>query len=266
MNFIEGIKERARKEIKRIVLPEASDLRIIKAADTVLKENYAEIILIGNEENIKKMAEENNLDISKATIVNPLNSERSQEYAEKLYELRKEEYNKLIENYSEIVTGLESAYSDNKLTKKEYSIIYDDVVEVYSESYVENNYKLAQMNTVNSVTSIILTIIYFVVIQYFTKGQTVGKKLFKYRIKTNDLERVTINNLLLRSLIITDIIWASIRLYCLYTMDAYGYDTATFYLNNIMYLVLFISLLFVIYRKDKRALQDLFAGTRVIEE
>ena len=89
MNFIEGIKERARKEIKRIVLPEASDLRIIKAADTVLKENYAEIILIGNEENIKKMAEENNLDISKATIVNPLNSERSQEYAEKLYELRK---------------------------------------------------------------------------------------------------------------------------------------------------------------------------------
>lgn len=180
--------------------------------------------------------------------------------------LEKKEYNKLIENYSDIALGLEEAYSDSKLTKKEYSKIYDDVLGEYNDLYVEKNYKLSKMNTVNSVTAIILTIIYFVIIQYFTKGQTIGKKLFKYRIMTNDRERVTINNLLLRSLIITDVIWASIRLYCLYTMDAYGYDTASFYLNNIMYLILFISLLFVIYRKDRRALQDLFAGTKVVEE
>lgn len=180
--------------------------------------------------------------------------------------LEKKEYNKLIENYSDIALGLEDAYSDNKLTKKEYSKIYDDVLDEYNNLYVEKNYKLSKMNTVNSVVAIILTIIYFVIIQYFTKGQTIGKKLFKYRIMTNDKERVTINNLLLRSLIITDVIWASIRLYCLYTMDAYGYDTASFYLTNIMYLILFISLLFVIYRKDRRALQDLFAGTKVIEE
>ena len=90
MNFIENIKQRAKKDIKRIVLPEASDLRTIKAADIALKEGYAEIILIGNEDSIKKLAEENKLDISKATIVNPLKSEKSKTYAEKLYELRKE--------------------------------------------------------------------------------------------------------------------------------------------------------------------------------
>ncbi len=90
MNFIENIKQRAKKDIKRIVLPETSDLRTIKAADIALKEGYAEIILIGNEDSIKKLAEENKLDISKATIVNPLKSEKSKTYAEKLYELRKE--------------------------------------------------------------------------------------------------------------------------------------------------------------------------------
>ena len=89
MNFIDGIKERARKDIKKIVLPEASDIRVITAAATVLNEGYAEVVLVGNEENILKMASENGLDISKAIIVNPLNSEKTSEYAEKLYELRK---------------------------------------------------------------------------------------------------------------------------------------------------------------------------------
>ena len=89
MNFIDEIKERAKKEVKRIVLPEAFDIRVVTAAATVLKEEYAEVVLVGNEENIRKMAEENNLDISKAIIVDPLKSERTSVYAENLYELRK---------------------------------------------------------------------------------------------------------------------------------------------------------------------------------
>lgn len=89
MNFIDGIKDRARKEMKTIVLPEASDLRVVTAAATVLKEAYANVVLVGNEENIKKMAEENGLDISKAIIVDPLNAENAKVYAENLYELRK---------------------------------------------------------------------------------------------------------------------------------------------------------------------------------
>lgn len=180
--------------------------------------------------------------------------------------LSEKEYNKLIEDYKDIAPTLEEAYSDSKLTKKEYNKIYDQALEDYDSLYIEKNYDLAKMNTVNSVTAIILTIIYFVIIQYFTKGKTIGKKLLKYRVVSNDSNPVSINSLLLRSLIITDVIWASIRLYCLYTLDAYGYNNAAFYLNSIMYMILFVSLLLVIYRKDKRALQDLFAGTKVIEE
>ena len=90
MDFISTIKERARKDIKKIVLPEASDVRILKAAEIALSEAYAEVVLIGNEESIKSMAGENNIDVSKAIIVDPLKSEKAAEYAEKLYDLRKE--------------------------------------------------------------------------------------------------------------------------------------------------------------------------------
>ncbi len=90
MDFIESMKQRARQSIKKVVLPEASDIRTIKAASIALKEEYAKIVLIGDESKVNKLAEENNLDISKAIIVNPLTSDKSEEYAEKLYELRKE--------------------------------------------------------------------------------------------------------------------------------------------------------------------------------
>lgn len=76
MNFIEEIKQRAKKEIKKIVLPEASDLRTIEAAAKVLAEGYAEVVLIGDENSINKLAEDNKLDISKASIVNPLKTEK----------------------------------------------------------------------------------------------------------------------------------------------------------------------------------------------
>ena len=76
MNFIEEIKNRARKDIKTIVLPEATDLRTLTAVNKICEEGFAKVVLIGNEEKVKKIAEENNLDISKANIVDPKTSEK----------------------------------------------------------------------------------------------------------------------------------------------------------------------------------------------
>ena len=49
MSFIEQIKQRAKQEIKTIVLPEATDARILEAAQIIKEEGYAKVILIGNE-------------------------------------------------------------------------------------------------------------------------------------------------------------------------------------------------------------------------
>ena len=71
MDFIETIKQRAKQDKKTIVLPEAEDIRTLKATEIALKEKYANIILIGNEKNIKEKAKENNINIKEATIIDP---------------------------------------------------------------------------------------------------------------------------------------------------------------------------------------------------
>ena len=89
MSFIDGIKERAKKEIKTIILPEAEDQRVLKAAEQIEKEGFAKVVLIGDEEKVKKVSKQNNINIENIKIVNPKTSEKHQEYVELLYNLRK---------------------------------------------------------------------------------------------------------------------------------------------------------------------------------
>ena len=90
MNFIEGLKQKAKTEIKTIVLPEAEDIRVLTAASQVEKEGFAKIILIGNKEKAEKLTKDNNIDISKIKIIEPEKSEKYEEYSQKFYELRKQ--------------------------------------------------------------------------------------------------------------------------------------------------------------------------------
>lgn len=89
MSFIENVKSKVKNDIKTIILPESNDIRVLKATQQILKEEFADIILIGNREQINKLAKENNLDISKAKIVDPKTSNKFSSYANSFYELRK---------------------------------------------------------------------------------------------------------------------------------------------------------------------------------
>ena len=89
MSFIEQIKQRAKQEIKTIVLPEATDVRILEAAEMIKNEGYAKVILIGNEEEVRKLAKERNIDIGETKIIDPAVSIETARYSKELYELRK---------------------------------------------------------------------------------------------------------------------------------------------------------------------------------
>ena len=87
MSFIETIKERAKKDKKTIVLPETMDRRILDATEKILREDIANIILIGKEEEIEENSQ--GFDISKATVINPFTSSLTEELIEKLVDIRK---------------------------------------------------------------------------------------------------------------------------------------------------------------------------------
>ena len=89
MAFIDIIKEKAKSDRKTIVLPETNDKRTLIAAATIMKENIANIIMVGKEEKIMDGAGWLDLDLSKVTVVDPDTYEKTGEYIEKFYELRK---------------------------------------------------------------------------------------------------------------------------------------------------------------------------------
>ena len=89
MTFIEEIKNRAKENIKTIILPEAEDKRVLEAASEVTKEGFAKVILLGDEQKIKEDCKTNEINLDGVDIINPLTSEKKEEYKQKLYELRK---------------------------------------------------------------------------------------------------------------------------------------------------------------------------------
>ena len=119
MAFIDEIKDRAKKDIKKIVLPESDDDRTLKATSEVLKQKFAEIILIGNRSKILERAKELSLDnIEEAEIVDPNNSENYNEFVEQFYELRKHK-GMTIENAKEFM--LDNIYFGMMMVKQGYA-------------------------------------------------------------------------------------------------------------------------------------------------
>ena len=89
MSFIEKIKEKAKSNIKTIVLPEGEEIRTLKAAEIINKEKFAKVVLIGNQEKIKEILTRENINIGDIQVIEPEKSEKKEEYANALYELRK---------------------------------------------------------------------------------------------------------------------------------------------------------------------------------
>jgi len=103
MGLIEQIIARAKSNKQRIVLPEAEEERTLRAADRVLAEDIADLILIGNPDKVHALAKECGLtNIDKATLIDPLNCEKSEEYAQLLTKLR-EKKGMTIEKARELV-------------------------------------------------------------------------------------------------------------------------------------------------------------------
>ena len=90
MDFVKYFKEKAKSDIQRIVLAEGTEERTLKAADIVLGEGFADLIILSKPDFIKKFATDNNLkNLCKATVIDPDNNPKAEEYANLIYELRK---------------------------------------------------------------------------------------------------------------------------------------------------------------------------------
>lgn len=103
MGIIEQIKQKAVEMAKTIVLPETEDERVIRAAEKIVNEKLAKVVLVGDSEKINADAAKFGVSLAGVTIVNPLNCEKKEVYINELFKLRekkgmtKEQATKIIE-------------------------------------------------------------------------------------------------------------------------------------------------------------------------
>ena len=90
MNFINEIRGRAKKTNKKIVFPEGSQARVLKAAEFLTQNEILKCVILGNEEKIKQIASEKNLILAGLEIIDPLKSHHFKKYSEVYFNLRKE--------------------------------------------------------------------------------------------------------------------------------------------------------------------------------
>lgn len=163
-------------------------------------------------------------------------------------------------------------HSENlqKLSDEAYATIEEYTqqkidMNTYVNRTADISYDMARENGLSSIIGIAISILYFVVYQFKTNGQTLGKKLMKIKIVKKDNSELSINDILFRTFIVNFILYDIVAVcFAIFaSKDVYFYGIGIF--EFIQYGVLFISSLMILSKKNKQGVQDLIARTEVIK-
>jgi len=166
-----------------------------------------------------------------------------------------------------IATPFVDANKIEKINKDEIELITkyrtsEITPESYVKGYGEIYYELIKTNGISTFIGIILSIAYFVVLQLYNKGQTLGKKLLKIKV-VSDNDELTMNQMILRSLLANFILVNIINFAFLTFASKYVYIIGAGTVEMINYILVFISVLMAT-TKEGRTIHDRLAHTRVV--
>ena len=160
-----------------------------------------------------------------------------------------ENYNKLNKEFETLTTD----YRNQEVTMEEYL-----------EKGTDINYQLIKEGVPQTIVSTVLSIIYFVVLAYFMNGETLGKKLMKIKITSNNDKKLTMNNYLIRALVIDSVLMNIITIITILLFSKDIYLTSYNIISYVFSLVYIVSLAMILFSKNGRGLQDILANTKVI--
>lgn len=142
----------------------------------------------------------------------------------------------------------------------------------YVHQSMEYSYDAAYQGMVYTFVQIIIIILYFIVFQFYNKGQTLGKKLLHLRVVNKNDDKLTMNDMLLRGLVFPSILFDLLIVAVTLMASGFGTNKSSIYfygssaLEIIQSLILVATAIMVLYRKDGRGLHDLIGKTKVIKE
>lgn len=160
-----------------------------------------------------------------------------------------ENHKKYVEEYEQI----QADYIDKKISEKEYINKSKDVV-----------YDIDYTNTPSTIVQVVVLIGYFIVFQFYNKGQTLGKKIMKLRVVSNEDKDLTLNQVAYRAIIVDSILINILMIGAVLFIGRDYYYYTSFGLQGLDALLIIIALVMIIVRKDGRGLHDVIAKTKVI--
>ena len=156
---------------------------------------------------------------------------------------------------------------DQKMNEMVNQLMNEEITEdEFVGEYKVLLYNSQKKNVLSTSINVALYIAYFIIFQFMLGGQTIGKKVFHLRVVSSDDGKVTIWQMILRSLFMFSIVSGILYVVLLNVLSMESYINAYLLISILDLLFLIVSLLFILYRKDKRGLHDLMANTKVIKE
>ncbi len=160
--------------------------------------------------------------------------------------------------------------------KKDYEKAYNEYLDIVSDAQNENsvdykdriielNYDIYKYRVVSNIISVISLVGYFGILQMVMNGQTVGKKVLKIKVVSNNGKKLNFGNYFLRTLILNNIFFTVINMIAVYILKGSNFYYFTYIVNMLQSTIYMILIIMMVLRKDNRGLHDLLAGTKVID-
>lgn len=159
----------------------------------------------------------------------------------------KDKYKDAYEKYNEVV---------QKSTEDDKNDYKDEIIEL--------NYEVYKYRTYSSMFSATALILYFGVVPLVMNGQTLGKKIMKLRVVSNNEKKLNFWKYLIRIVILNNIWLSLINIGAVYVVSGVKFYYVTYVISMLSSLIYMLNLIMVMFRKDNRGLHDMVAGTKVI--
>lgn len=136
----------------------------------------------------------------------------------------------------------------------------------YLEEYKNINYELTKLSVNETIVIVVVSSLYFVLYNYYKNGQTIGKKIMKLRIVSCDNDKLSINNYVIRSLVVNTTLSNLITVILILTLSKEKYLIYDSKFSTVFGLLYIICFGFAMYRSDGKGLHDLLASTIVVND
>ena len=137
-------------------------------------------------------------------------------------------------------------------------------MEEYVNQMIDLGYDISKQTVIISIVSIVISLLYYVVYPCYNNGQTFGKKLMKIKIKKTNDKELSMNDLLIRSMINNSVLVSIINVILVLFLSKDLYLSTSSLVGVIQYIVLIISLIMIAFTKNAQGLHDKVVHTEVV--